>query len=118
MNILCYGRSAERQKEHCEFFQGTGCCADWATELDTARALLSASRFDSVVFSRSIPIDECRILAEAMHSISPRLKFFSLAAVEDESSRQGSNPVPDQDKWSSLVLVYQELRSRRLASNA
>jgi hypothetical protein len=106
MNILCYGESAERQKQRCEFFQGTGCCAEWATELNAALELLVRKPFDSVVFGRSIPVSECDKLAEVMHLVRPRLEFFSLAAIESKEVHTEDPTAMDQ---ASLVSIYLKL---------
>jgi hypothetical protein len=110
MNILCYGESAERQKERCEFFQGAGCSAEWATEVNVALALLVSKPFDSVVFGRTIPASECERLAEAMHLIRPKVEFFSLAAIASELASSEDLTAIDQ---ASLVCVYRKLSGMR-----
>lgn len=110
MNILCYGESAERQKQRCDFFQGAGCSAEWATELSAALALLVSKPFDSVVFGRSIPPSECDRLAEVMHSIRPKLEVFSLAAFERELTLPEEQGIPDQGPLISVYLRMSGIR--------
>ena len=120
MNILCYGVSAERQKERCEFFQGAGCNAEWATDLDVALALLTRKRFDAVVFGQAISVSHCNLIGDVMCSIQPGLTIFSLSELNPEVPSQvtGGEALVDQDQWSSLESVYNQLKSRGASSRA
>lgn len=113
MNILCYGASPERQKEQCEFFQGAGCCAEWATDFDSALTLLSTKPFDSVIFGHNVPASECDRLVKVMHSIRPKLMFFSLADTENGTfDETNAAPFNNDHLWSNLVSVYLRLNAR------
>jgi hypothetical protein len=111
MYILCYGMSPERQKECCEFFQGAGCCSEWAIDFEAALSLLSSKPFDAVVFGAGISASECETLAQAMRSIRPRLEFFSLAAMERERSGLGAASIRSSDRWPYLLSAYLGMQS-------
>jgi hypothetical protein len=117
LNILCYGASAERQKERCEFFQGAGCNAEWATDLERALVLLSIHRFDAVVFGRNISVADCNAIAGAMHSVQTGLVFFSLREMESEAHVENTDIKPG-DPCASLAFVYGRMTTRGASSSA
>lgn len=113
MNILCYGVSPDIERQHCEFFLGVGCNAEWATDLDTALFLLSANPFESVVFGQEIPKDDCNRLVDMMRAIRPNLMFFSLAAMTQNTEKQQCRDLMgEQDTCSPLAAIYTKLCSR------